>query len=349
MNIKRILHQNVDKRTKEQSHLINNRNHGETLEKTYHIRLSGSRPLYDLFTLTGWYTNTQGIRGFLYATITDPKCYAWNLSFKPGTLCEIHEHSHIELIYVIEGTLKILIGSEEFTFDQREFVLINSGVLHGEYLNNEECTLLCLGIDDSFFDKSAEPQQKLDYMHNLKKLINEKRREYCYIRFSPTNDSPQTISALTIILNEMCDSLPGKKRIVLGYVERIVDLLTKEFQFQVARQDTGHLHEALLRDIKNYIRCNYSRVTVGQISAVFHYSADYLNRIFRRQTGMTLSAYIQDIRLSEAMWLLGTTKDSIESIALQVGYHNQGFFYCKFKEKYQALPGDVRKEKFGFF
>lgn len=163
------------------------------------------------------------------------------------------------------------------------------------------------------------------------------------MRFSPINGSPQTISALTIILEELCGDLPGKKRIVIGYVERIVDLLAREFQIHVAKSNTRDLHEALLRDIKNYIRCNYSCVTVGHIAAVFHFSTDYLNRIFRKQTGKTLSAYIQDIRLCEAMRLLGETQDSIESIALQIGYHNLGFFYRKFKEKYQLLPGDVRK------
>lgn len=337
-----ILLKNMEKGAKEQRYLLE-KAHEYLLNPDLPEKLTGNRPLRDLVTLFGWHTDEQGGRELFYSSVSAAECYAWKLNFEPGALCDLHEHSHIELTYVVEGSLKMCIGEEVLTFYQGEFVLINSGVFHGEYLYHEECTLICMGIDDSFFDKYTEPQQQHDYTQSLKKLINEKRSQYFYIRFSPINDSPQTILALATILQEMCDNLPGKKRLIIGYVERIVDLLTKEFQMQVARQDTADFHDALLHDIKNYIRCHYNNVTVSQIGDIFHFSPDYLSRIFRRQTGLTLSAYIQDLRLTEAMGLLSETEDSVEKIAEQVGYHNLGFFNKKFKKKYHKLPGAIRK------
>ncbi len=317
--------------------------HESFLSQTYHVDLSQSRPLYDLVTLSGWYTNTEQIRGFLYAGFSMPRCYAWISPFSPGTICKTHSHTSIELTYIIEGRLRMRIGEVELSFNEGEFVLINSDILHGEYLYKEDCSLICLDIDDSFFTRHMEFQGDEDYTQSLKKLINEKRSQYLYIRFSPAGDAPQTTAILTLLLQEMSTNLPGKKHLSIGAVERVIDLLTKEFHTQVARQDTADLHQALFEDVQNYVRSYYPSVTVGQIGAAFHFSPDYLSRIFRKQTGLTLSAYIQDVRLSEAVKLLHTTDLSVEAIAAQVGYQNQGFFYRKFKEKYHVLPGDLRK------
>jgi YesN/AraC family two-component response regulator len=317
--------------------------HESFLSQTYHVDLSQSRPLYDLVTLSGWYTNTEQIRGFLYAGFSTPRCYAWISPFSPGTICKTHSHTSIELTYIIEGRLRMRIEEEELSFNEGEFVLINSDVLHGEYLYKEDCSLICLDIDNSFFTRHMEFQGEEDYTQSLKKLINEKRSQYLYIRFSPAGDAPQTTAILTLLLREMSTNLPGKKHLSIGAVERVIDLLTKEFHTQVAKQDTADLHKALFEDIQNYVRNHHSTVTVQQIGAAFHFSPDYLNRIFRKQIGLTLSTYIQDVRLSEAMKLLRTTNLSVENIAAQIGYQNQGFFYRKFKEKYHVLPGDFRK------
>lgn len=343
IELKHFLHQIIQNRASSTLRPPDITEHETFVSQIHHVDLSQNRPLYDLVTLSGWYTNTEQLRGFLYTGFFMPHCYAWISPFSPGTICKMHSHNSIELTYVIEGQLHMRIEEEELSFNQGEFVLINSDILHGEYLYKENCTLICLDIDDSFFAQRMESQEEDDYTQSLKKLINQKRSQYLYIRFSPVGSSPQTTAILTLLLHELTSNLPGKKHLATGAVERIIDLLTKEFHMQVSRQDTKDLHQALFEDIQNYILDHHSTVTVQQIGTAFHFSPDYLNRIFRRQIGLTLSAYIQDVRLAEAMKLLRTTDLSVENIAAQIGYQNQGFFYQKFKDKYHVLPGEFRK------
>ncbi len=70
----------------------------------------------------------------------------------------------------------------------------------------------------------------------------------------------------------------------------------------------------------------------------FHYQEDYFNRLIKRKTGLTYSAYVQQIRLERAEHLLVSTDKSIEAIADSVGYHNKGYFYKLFQEKYEETP-----------
>ena len=59
---------------------------------------------------------------------------------------------------------------------------------------------------------------------------------------------------------------------------------------------------------------------------------------------MSYSAYVQHIRLEHAEKLLLSTDKSITEIAEMIGYHNKGFFYRIFKEKYGVTPKEYREE-----
>ena len=50
-------------------------------------------------------------------------------------------------------------------------------------------------------------------------------------------------------MQELMDELPGKKRLLIGYVERIIDLLTKEYQIHIAQIDKKELHAAIVKSI----------------------------------------------------------------------------------------------------
>ena len=63
-----------------------------------------------------------------------------------------------------------------------------------------------------------------------------------------------------------------------------------------------------------------------------------------RFTGREPAAYVQQIRLERAERLLLTTPKSIEEIAENVGYHNKGYFYKIFQEKYGMTPSRYRKQ-----
>ena len=48
----------------------------------------------------------------------------------------------------------------------------------------------------------------------------------------------------------------------------------------------------------------------------FHYQEDYFNRLIKRKTGLTYSAYLQQIRLERAEHLLVSTDKSIEELLI---------------------------------
>ena len=58
---------------------------------------------------------------------------------------------------------------------------------------------------------------------------------------------------------------------------------------------------------------------------------------------MTYSEFLQDIRLKKAEQLLLLTDTNVSEIAELVGYHNKGYFYKIFTERYGTTPAKYRK------
>lgn len=294
--------------------------------------LDKERDLRDLMMLTAWSTDTEGKRSFLVGRTVENQSFYMEMQFEDGAMCDLHRHSHLELIYVVSGKLKIRIEGKDVAVKEGEQLLINSGVSHAEYLNREDCLLICLGLEDSYFAKES------DIHSAMSGFIARKKSDYMFMRFSPIGNSEKTQKAYSVLLEEIQAQRPGKKHIMIGFAERIVGLLLEEFQVQVTRELKDDFLQALVEDICLYIKGNYPVVTASLIGEQYHYSPDYLGRIFRKIKGRTLSSYIQDIRMREAAKMLQTTELTVDEIALRVGYHNMGFFYRLFKNRFGTLP-----------
>jgi len=70
---------------------------------------------------------------------------------------------------------------------------------------------------------------------------------------------------------------------------------------------------------------------------------DYLTRIFKKETGMSISDYMQQCRINYAKKLLSETNSTVGEIAVTVGYSNISYFSTIFKKATHLNPIDYRK------
>ena len=128
---------------------------------------------------------------------------------------------------------------------------------------------------------------------------------------------------------------------IVKYVrERYINI----FQFETERNQDYYF--TLAEGIKEYILNNYSGEALGvpKIAERFHFSANYVNGIFKSQTGETIPSFISNLRLSKAKSLLTETKMSVGDIALEVGYSRLTYFSRIFKKKYNISPIEYRNK-----
>lgn len=82
---------------------------------------------------------------------------------------------------------------------------------------------------------------------------------------------------------------------------------------------------------------------VSELAEAMHMSRSNLLRKIKKQTQLSASQFIRQIRLQEAMELLREGSSTVSEISYQVGFGSSSYFIKCFREQYGYPPGEVGK------
>lgn len=103
--------------------------------------------------------------------------------------------------------------------------------------------------------------------------------------------------------------------------------------------------DSLLSPALNFIRENYrQKIYLDEMAYLCNISPSYFSKIFKRETGLNFSAYINQVRLEEAQKMLQTTEEPIVNISLDLGFDDCGYFIKVFKKQFGRTPASYRKK-----
>ncbi|GGG06077.1 response regulator [Paenibacillus abyssi] len=120
---------------------------------------------------------------------------------------------------------------------------------------------------------------------------------------------------------------------------------------EVLEQAIVHIHrlesnETVVSRIKRYIALNIDQELSRQyIADHVGLSPDYIVKLFKKETGLSISDYIIQERMNRAKDFLLKTELPISSIALAVGFSNFAYFSTIFKKSLSMTPQDFRKNR----
>jgi AraC-like DNA-binding protein len=96
--------------------------------------------------------------------------------------------------------------------------------------------------------------------------------------------------------------------------------------------------------MKEYIEQHYGEATftIYSVAAHFAITPTYLRRIFKRHTGITVSEYVELLRIQQASHLLKESDENLGQIVYKIGYVNVSSFIRKFRQQTGMTPGEYR-------
>lgn len=83
--------------------------------------------------------------------------------------------------------------------------------------------------------------------------------------------------------------------------------------------------------------------SIARIAARLNVSHEHLSRQFKHDFGMTPSAYLREIRVSDATFRLAQGEEII-NVSQDVGYNDLSRFYKQFRQTTNASPGVCQKQ-----
>ena len=99
--------------------------------------------------------------------------------------------------------------------------------------------------------------------------------------------------------------------------------------------------------ILSYIKDNFTdpSLSVKKIADIYFYSEKYLSSLFKKNTGVKFTEYLNELRISYAATLMDEKKLSVSEVALRCGFSDPLYFSKVFKKTIGVTPSEYIKKK----
>ena len=112
----------------------------------------------------------------------------------------------------------------------------------------------------------------------------------------------------------------------------------------LVQQHSMERYSSAVRSCLNYIDFHCMEpLSLENLAARFSINKNYLSTRFHKETGMTVTDYINKSRVQRAVDLLGKTTHSMQFIAEQCGFADANYFTRTFKKINGISPNEYRK------
>ena len=268
----------------------------------------------------------------------------------------VHYHDYFELMIVLEGTVINCIEGQDYQYPAGSACLINRGLRHTEgFLSRAR--VLYIGLSADYIRELEEwcrrsplnAEQALLDCTTLsfirRDLLEPGRRNYLdyYPAYQTTHSGRILEESARRLLQILMQPYCGASYSVRGILAELIALLNSPSYHCSNIELTLNKDFLLYSRISSFMEERGGRISRAELSELFNYSADYLNRIVRKYSGLCLYDYGMLFRLREAEDYLKTSDDPVSEIAVRCGFTNKTHFYKHFEARYHMTPTAFRK------
>ena len=107
-------------------------------------------------------------------------------------------------------------------------------------------------------------------------------------------------------------------------------------------------YSAIVAAVINYVEFNIKEpLGLGYLAEKLSVNASYLSGQFKRETGETLTNYVNRKRIQKSLFFLATTNLPIQEVAARVGIYDENYFSRIFKKFQLMTPREYRSAMYG--
>lgn len=256
-------------------------------------------------------------------------------SVDPGSYVAPHWHDALEIIYMQEGELKVIVDNKVRELMGNQCMLIGPNQIHATLCTRPNRAVVCQ-IPEGFMEKFIPDTKYLDFI--IQDPADTERRQ------SKVDMFKNTLSRMQVLGDGEVDGA------VLRFNSLLFEALFQlyhNFSVKMDKSDFTRRNKNLerLKPVLDYVTENYNRaISIHEIAGVAMFEPKYFCRYFKKCMGMTFLEYQNEIRLSKIYEDIVSTDHKISDILEQHGFTNDKLFRRMFRSHFNATPTQLRKE-----
>lgn len=251
----------------------------------------------------------------------------------------LHRHDFVEIMTVISGEITHRIGDSVITLSEGDILMMNKHISHSIDRVGAEDIGINIIISDSALGAIAPDLSDTVFSEFLEENSKE-RGEAMYLRFR-TAEQRQIGNLLENLAYELTVE-PPDHRIIVKTLSLLMQYLSAERESLLSGASPSGASRRK-GDIIRYIKNEYRKATLTELSKLTYLSEPYLSKIIKELFGKGFSRLLLEERMNRAAELLKKTDMPIGAIIHSVGYENESYFHRAFKKLYGTTPLAMRK------
>lgn len=252
-----------------------------------------------------------------------------------------HTHDYVEVVYMCRGESRHLVNGRPVLLSAGEMLFLSQGARHEVLPTGENDIAVNLIIMPPFFEKTLSMLGSEDTPLRtfLIDCLQNSGAHTGYMHFNAADYLP----VRNLMENLIYQLLYGKG------ARRSIHQMTMGLLFLQLLNCTenitfGDNETKIMLDVMSYIEENYASGTLRALAGKLHCSENWLCREIIRRSGKTFTELLQQKRMSQAEFLLRSTRLCVAEISGRVGYENVSYFHKLFFKTHGLTPRRWRME-----
>lgn len=242
---------------------------------------------------------------------------------------EFAAHKVIELIYVIEGKVKLQVRNHTRILNKGDFHIVNSNKAHCIRQYEGGHILLCFQICPEYLERDFGITGDYIFSNDITDIVMKKNIEYAMgLLYIESLNDPNKFDVKGKGINILVDSIRPY-------------LISKEYMDVI---DSEHTAEYIVHDIVEKYSDTLAGedITLAKMALEYNTSYSYLSRMFKTVTGINFTDYFSKQKLNRATDLLLNTNKTITDISVYSGFADVKILNKHFQHAFSMSPTKLR-------
>lgn len=244
-----------------------------------------------------------------------------------------HDHDFYEIVYVVDGQIEHIVNGEEMDLKTGDILFLRPFDKH-IFLRteNNKCSHrdvvisfnffrdFCSFLSADFFEKYNAPSLPVKQSLPQSKITELEDDIARYSAILKKDTEAKQITAKFLL-----------SKLLSIYSQHTVEKLNNDYPDWLNRL----LEKMSMRE--------YYKMGLPTILSFFDYDQSYMCRVFKQYMGVTMTEYLNSLRLQYAFNQLKLTNRTVLSICQETGFSSISYFNKLFKKEFGKTPKSCRK------
>lgn len=255
------------------------------------------------------------------------------------------------LYFIASGELFLREGNTQYHLQKNDLLLLDPSRTHVG-IKSSKCRFFYFHFQlKDINEYSKEDATLLLRTHYEKHFSSSDSRdtELILVKHYPASTSTLAtqilLKAESIVSALHSNSLYGHAKANALFYELLLQVVeaTAQTFFHTGEQSLTRIKQ-IIPELLLYLNQSYSEnISSADLEQHFHCNFDYLNRLFKRNTGQTIFHYLNVLRIERAKQLLATGLYTVSEVASRTGFRDIYYFSRVFRKYISTTPSNYQK------